>query len=68
MRDAVVDQDIPFGPEDVIIYFIDEEEEEGASLKEIFIEADGNLTDWPRGVFNESYELLRKIMQKAQKQ
>lgn len=68
LRDAVVDQDIPFGPEDVIIYFIDEDEEEGASLKEIFIEADGNLTDWPRGVFNESYELLRKIMQKAQKQ
>lgn len=68
LRDAVVDQDIPFGPEDVIIYFIDEDEEEGASLKKIFIEADGNLTDWPRGVFNESYELLRKIMQKAQKQ
>lgn len=68
LRDAVVDQGIPFGPEDVIIYFIDEDEEEGASLKEIFIEADGNLTDWPRGVFNESYELLKKIMQKAQKQ
>ena len=65
LRDAVVDRNIGFNPEDVIIYFIDEDEE-GAFLKEIFIERDGTLTDWPRGVFNESYELLKNILRKAQ--
>lgn len=65
LRDAVVDRNIGFNPEDVIIYFIDEDEE-GACLKEIFIERDGTLTDWPRGVFNESYELLKNILRKAQ--
>ena len=65
LRDAVVDPNINFTSNDVIIYFIDEDEE-GAYLKEIFIEKDGTLTDWPQGVFNESYELLKSIMKKVQ--
>ena len=66
LRDAVVDPDIDFTADDVIIYFIDEDED-GAYLKEIFIEEDGTLTDWPQGVFNESYDLLKGIMEKAYK-
>lgn len=66
LRDAVVDPDIDITADDVIIYFIDEDED-GAYLKEIFIEEDGTLTDWPQGVFNESYELLKSIMEKAYK-
>lgn len=66
LRDAVVDPDIDIMADDVIVYFIDEDED-GVYLKEIFIEEDGTLTDWPQGVFNESYELLKGIMEKAYK-
>lgn len=65
LREAVVDKNIDFDERDVIIYFIDEDNEDGAYLKKIFIENDGTLTDWPRGVFNESYELLKRISEKA---
>ncbi len=67
LRDAVVDKEIDFTSDDVIIYFIDEDEE-GAYLKEITIENDGLLSDWPTGVFNESYELLKSIKRKSQEQ
>ena len=66
LRDAVVDTNIDFNPEDVIIYFVDEDED-GAFLKKITIDSDGMLSSWPEGVFNESYELLSKIIAKASK-
>lgn len=66
LRDAVVDENIDFKADDAVIYFLDEEED-GVSMEEIFIEEDGTLTDWPKGVFNESYELLKDIASKATK-
>lgn len=65
IREAIVDKNIPFTPDDAIIYFIDEDEE-GAYLREIVIDEEGNLSEWPTGVFNESYELLKNIQNKAQ--
>ena len=66
LRDAVVDKTINFNPEDVVIYFVDEDEEDGSAyLREITIDKDGMLSEWPSGVFNESYELLSEIKRKA---
>lgn len=66
LRDAVVDEKINFSPEDVIIYFVDEDEEDGSAyLRKITIDEDGMLSDWPTGVFNESYDLLSEIKRKA---
>lgn len=65
LRDAVVDKSIDFGPEDVIIYFVQEREDGTSWLKPIHITEKGELTYWPKGVFNESYELLRNLQIKA---
>lgn len=66
LRDAVVDPKIDFSPDDVIIYFVDEDEEDGSAyLREITIDEEGMLSEWPSGVFNESYELLTTIKKKA---
>lgn len=67
VRDAVVDKKIPFGIEDVIIYFIDEDET-GSYLTPIYVNNDGTLTEWPRGVFNESNDILMQILKKANEQ
>lgn len=64
LREAIVDKEIDFSAEDAIIYFVDEDEQ-GSYLKKIIIDDKGVLSDWPNGVFNESYELLRSIMEKA---
>lgn len=65
LRDAVVDKNIDFGPDDVIIYFVQEREDGTSWLKPIYITEKGELTYWPKGVFNESYELLRNLQIKA---
>lgn len=67
LRDAVVDKEIDFSSDDVVIYFVDEDED-GAYLKKIMIDTDGMLSSWPEGVFNESYEILNKIISKASHQ
>lgn len=67
IRDAVVDRENPLTPEDVLIYFVDEDEDGSAYLRRIEINRDGDLSDWPIGVFNESYEILNEIKNKASK-
>ena len=64
LREAIVDKAVDFSAEDAVIYFVDEDEQ-GSYLKKITIDEKGVLSDWPKGVFNESYELLRSIMKKA---
>lgn len=65
LRDAVVDKDVDFGSDDVIIYFIKEKDDGSSTLLPITISPDGELSSWPSGVFNESYELLCRIHEKA---
>lgn len=65
LRAAVVDPGIDIAPKDIIIYFVDEDEE-GSYLRSITIDDKGNLSDWPTGVFNESFELMLSIKEKAQ--
>jgi predicted ATPase len=64
LREAVVDETVDFCADDVVIYFVDEDDE-GASLRKITIDANGMLSSWPEGVFNESYDLLQKIITKS---
>lgn len=51
---------------DVIIYLVEDEERPGSVLKEITIDENGEVSDWPRGVFSEDYEEMVAI-RKAQK-
>ncbi len=67
IRDAVVDRKNPLTEDDVLIYFVDEDEDGSAFLRKIRINSEGDLSDWPTGVFNESYELLNGIKEKASK-
>lgn len=64
IQDAIVDKTISFDASDVVIYFVDEDES-GSYLSTITIDKDGNLSDWPEGVFNESYELINDINRKS---
>jgi hypothetical protein len=43
-----------FAPADLAIYFIDQDPD-GATAKRIIVNSDGELSDWPDGVFLESY-------------
>lgn len=65
IRSLVADKKIPFDKDDVIIYYVDEEDE-NAILQEITIDENGNLSDWPEDVFNESYELMKKLRRNAE--
>lgn len=67
IREMVVNPECDFSADDVVVYFIDEDEN-GAYIKKIFINPDGTLTDWPMGVFNESYDLLKSIMKNSKGQ
>ncbi len=42
-------------PDDVIIYWTDDDEDEGSSIQPITIDDDGSLSQWPEGVFSEDY-------------
>lgn len=59
-RHLVVNPDVDFGPEDIVIYFI-KHDDEGAYLDKITINKNGDLSSWPTGVFSEGFELLRSI-------
>lgn len=64
IQEAIVDKKIDFNPSDVIIYFVDEDES-GSYLSPILIDDKGILSDWPEGVFNESFELINSINRKS---
>jgi len=52
---------------DVIIYWVDDEERPGSMLKPIHIDEDGELDDWPEGVFSEDYDELIAIREAQRK-
>lgn len=66
IQNCIVDQEMSFHTSDVEIYFVDEDET-GSFLRKITIDDDGNLSDWPEGVFNESYELINEINRKSRR-
>jgi predicted ATPase len=64
LRKLVVENDFGFSKNDMIIYWIEDSELKGKELREITVDEEGILSDWPEGVFNEG---IREIleMQKA---
>lgn len=63
LRNLISDKNNDFKSEDAVIYFVDMDEDEGvASLDKIEILPDGTLTQWPEGVFGESFDLMSQII------
>lgn len=60
-RDLVSDKTCDFNKNDIIIYFVDHDDD-GAFLQRIEIDENGALSQWPTGVFGESLDLMTKIM------
>jgi len=52
---------------DVIVYWVDDEDRPGSKLKPIRIDEDGELDDWPEGVFSEDYEEMVAIREAQRK-
>lgn len=67
IRNLVADKSSNLSPDDVIIYFIDSDEEQEAFVQEITIDEMGQLSTWPEGVFSEGFDLLAQIMQHRKK-
>lgn len=66
-RDMVADPANSLNKDDVIIYSVEQDDDE-SWLKPILINEKGELTDWPEGVFTESYELLKSIQKHSSHQ
>ncbi|MCA6575255.1 MAG: DUF3696 domain-containing protein [Pseudanabaena sp. M57BS1SP1A06MG] len=60
LRKLIVENDFGFTPDDLIIYWIEDAETRGKELREITVDENGVLNDWPEGVFNES---LKEILE-----
>ena len=67
IRNLVADRKSDLKSEDVIIYFVDTDDDNEAYLQTITIDEDGQLSTWPEGVFSESFDLLAQIMQHRKK-
>lgn len=65
IRNLVADKTNPFTKDDVIIYYVNECGD-NAVLDEIGIDENGNVSDWPEEVFNESFELMKKLRKNAE--
>ena len=66
IRDMVADPSNQLAPDDVVIYSVEQDDDE-SWLKRITINESGELSDWPEGVFTESYELLKSIKSHSSK-
>ena len=60
LRKMVVDKNVDFTADDVVIYYI-HSEKSPFWIEEIHVSSDGTLTAWPTGVFDESFELMDQI-------
>jgi predicted ATPase len=63
-RKLIVENDFGFTKDDMVIYWIEDAELKGKELREITVDEEGTLSDWPEGVFNESMQEILE-MQKA---
>lgn len=60
-RLIVENADFQFNKDDVVIYWVGDHAEKGQELREITIDEEGSLSDWPNGVFNENVKELFAI-------
>lgn len=64
LRKLIVENDFGFTKDDLVIYWIEDAELKGKELREITVDEEGVLSDWPEGVFNEGMKEILE-MQKA---
>jgi len=70
LRKLVVENDFGFTSDDIIIYWVDKNENGGQKINPIYVDEEGTLTDWPEGVFDENLKEifeLNKAIEKKQK-
>lgn len=70
LRKLIVENDFGFTKDDLIIYWIEDAELKGKELREITVDEEGVLSDWPEGIFNENVKeiiLMRKALNKKRK-
>lgn len=61
LRKLVVENDFGFTKDDIIIYWIAAAEHSGQQLNPITIDEEGDLSDFPEGVFNENLKEILEI-------
>ncbi|MEH1938887.1 MAG: DUF3696 domain-containing protein [Nostoc sp.] len=69
-RKLVVENDFGFTKDDLVIYWVEDAKLKGQELREITVDEDGVLSDWPNGVFNENVKeiiSMRKTLSKKKK-
>lgn len=64
LRKLIIDNDFGFTKDDLVIYSVGSGEYAGQALKEIIVDEEGVLSDWPEGIFNENVKEILE-MQKA---
>jgi predicted ATPase len=64
LRKLIIENDFGFTKDDLVIYWIEDAPTKGKEIREITVDEEGVLTDWPEGVFNESLNEILE-MQKA---
>lgn len=67
LRRLIVQNDFGFTKDDLVIYWVEDSENEGQQLLEITVDEEGVLSDWRDGVFNENVKEILE-MQKALKE
>ena len=60
-RKLVVEKKYRFNFEDIIIYYVGEDEGRGQRVEEITLDEYGTLSNWPEGVFAENIEEIMEI-------
>ncbi|WP_310555514.1 DUF3696 domain-containing protein [Flavobacterium sp.] len=64
----IADPEVKFTNEDVKIYYVNYQEDLfSSSIKEILIDENGEIEDWPDNIFNEGYDELVKLKQAQKK-
>jgi predicted ATPase len=67
LRRLIVQNDFGYTKDDLVIYWVEDSENEGQQLLEITVDENGVLSDWRQGVFNENVKEILE-MQKALKE
>lgn len=64
----IADPEVKLTNEDVKVYYVNYEEDKfHSTMKEIEIDENGEIEDWPDNIFNEGYEELVKLKQAQKK-
>ncbi len=70
LRKLIVENDFGFTKDDLVIYWVEDAKIKGQELREITVDEDGVLSDWPDSVFNENIKeiiSMRKTLSKKKK-